>query len=180
MEIYPWVYPTRDVRLGNQVIPEGMPVGLGLAAANLAAAKTAPTSRLQGNRAHLAYGLGPHACPDPAQRLAHQIVTDAIGALIDRVDGLRLAVPAEQLHRRPSIFAQALVSLPVAYDRVQPSPPISHQRSSQQTQEGGSCPMPGPHGSSWTPNPGHARSASSSRTWAPWSRWRWSGSRRGR
>jgi cytochrome P450 len=182
MEIYPWIYPTRDVHVAGQVIAEGTPVGLALAAANLAAAEAAGKTVPSANRAHLAYGVGPHACPDAARRLAHQIVADAIGALVERIDGLRLAVPPERLHRRPSIFAQALTALPVAYTRTRPVPPahanspVPHERQ----QDGGTCPAHQPNGSSWTPPWGPAHSPSNSTTSGRSLRWKFWARRHGR
>ncbi|WP_028478404.1 cytochrome P450 [Nocardia sp. CNY236] len=72
------------------------------------------------NRAHLAWSVGPHACP--ARSVAYLVVQDAIDQLLDALPELRLAVSPEQLSYRPGPFHRALVSLPVVFPK---SPPLN-------------------------------------------------------
>jgi cytochrome P450 len=111
---YPFVYPTEDVTFGDVTVPAGSPIALGLAAANssMAARFTRPRGD---SRAHLAFGVGdsPHGCPAKVQAL--RIATTAIETLLTRLSGLRLAVPADDLKFRPSVFAGAYSALPVEF-----------------------------------------------------------------
>jgi cytochrome P450 len=72
----------------------------------------------RGNRAHLAWGAGPHACP--AQPLAYNIAQDAIDQLLDALPDTRLAVPAGELTWRTGPFHRALAALPVAFPVSEP------------------------------------------------------------
>ncbi|MFF0501281.1 cytochrome P450 [Nocardia aobensis] len=66
-----------------------------------------------GNRSHLAWGAGPHACP--ARSAAYLIAQDAIEQLLDALPDIRLAVPAAELTWRPGPFHRALAALPVVF-----------------------------------------------------------------
>ncbi|WP_307868271.1 cytochrome P450 [Umezawaea beigongshangensis] len=106
-------YPVRDVDLFGTTLPADQPVVIGYAAAN-----TDPTLRSEhraGNRAHLAWSAGPHACP--AQQIARLIGSVAIETVLDRLPGLQLAVPADQLTWRPGPFHRALTALPVRFPK---------------------------------------------------------------
>jgi cytochrome P450 len=62
---------------------------------------------------HLAFGIGAHYCVGaPLARLETQI---AIGALLERLPTLRLAVPAEALRWRKHAFLRGLRELPLAF-----------------------------------------------------------------
>jgi len=116
---YPFVYPRQDVRVGEHTIPQGCPVGLGLAAANQSIAREygdrlADTA----NRGYLSFGVGDHRCP--AQDLARQIAVIGVQTALSRLPALRLTAPAEEPPRRTSVFARALTALPVQFD---PQPP---------------------------------------------------------
>ena len=63
---------------------------------------------------HLGFGRGPHFCLGaPLARLEAEI---ALGTLLRRLPGLRLAVPPEDIRWRPVPLFRSLVALPVAWD----------------------------------------------------------------
>lgn len=108
---YAITYPSRPVRLGGVRLPADMPVVISIAAANTEIAARdghVPT----GNRAHLAFSAGPHACParDPARLIA----TVALETVLDQLPGLALA-PGTVLNWRPGPFHRALTALPVHF-----------------------------------------------------------------
>ncbi|RCV52788.1 cytochrome [Marinitenerispora sediminis] len=120
MTNFPVLYPVRDIELaGGRTIREGTPVLLGLGAANRFLADEY-RERIQetANRAHLAWGVGPHRCP--AQDIARLIATTGIETLIDRLPELRLAVAESELRWRNSPFSRGLTALPVLFT---PRPP---------------------------------------------------------
>jgi cytochrome P450 len=104
-------YPRTPVLIGDTWLPAHQPVLIGLAAAN-----TDPRisdGDHTGNRSHLSWSAGPHACP--ARTLAYQIVQDAIDQLLDAVPDMALAVPRGELVWRPGPFHRALTRLPVTF-----------------------------------------------------------------
>ncbi|QUH03978.1 cytochrome P450 [Saccharopolyspora erythraea] len=107
-------YPTREVHLDGVHLPQDEPVVISLAAANRDPARTS-THRV-GNRAHLAFGAGPHGCP--AQRPARIIASAAIEKLLDRLPEMRLACPTDRLSWRPGPFYRGLTALPVRFPPV--------------------------------------------------------------
>ncbi|GGK81909.1 cytochrome P450 [Sphaerisporangium melleum] len=119
MAVYPWVYPRRDTRLGNVIIPAGSAVGMALAAANLSVAEQRNGALLRGNRAYTSFGVGPHKCP--ADELALRIAGIGVQTVLHRLPELRLAVHAPALGWRRSVFARALTALPVQFT------PLDHQ-----------------------------------------------------
>ncbi|OEV03793.1 hypothetical protein AN219_37985 [Streptomyces nanshensis] len=66
-----------------------------------------------GNRSHLAFSTGVHGCP--ATNQAREICATAAERLLDRLPGLELACPTEQLTRRPGPFHSGWTSLPVTF-----------------------------------------------------------------
>lgn len=64
-------------------------------------------------RNHLAFGYGVHQCL--GQNLARAEMEIALTALFDRLPGLRLAVPVEQLRLRPSGTIHGVDELPVTW-----------------------------------------------------------------
>ncbi|WP_230885098.1 cytochrome P450 [Planomonospora sp. ID82291] len=110
-------YPRRDLVLRGATLRAGDPVVVSLAAANIDPALNPAASRA-GNRAHLAFSAGPHACPakDPARRIA----TIAIERLLDTLSDVRLTVPATDLQWRMGPFQRALTALPVHFTPVHP------------------------------------------------------------
>ncbi|WP_327141407.1 cytochrome P450 [Nocardia sp. NBC_01327] len=113
-------WAARDTRLGDKVIRAGDLLLLGLAAAN-----TDPHVRQHvsdavhtGNNAHFAFSHGEYRCPFPAQHIAEIIARTGIEVLLDRLPDLDLAVPAQQLTRRPSPFMHGMSALPVVFTPV--------------------------------------------------------------
>lgn len=70
-----------------------------------------------GNRAHLEWGAGEHACP--ASALALLIATTALEQLLDALPVMHLAIPDDQLSRFPSPFQRALAMLSVSFTQRQ-------------------------------------------------------------
>lgn len=111
-------YPRQPILIGNTWLPAHQPVLVSLAGCN-----DDPQIRggdRTGNRSHLAWSLGPHACP--AQSAAFVIAQEAIDQLLDALPELELSVPIEELSWRPGPFHRAMVSLPVVFPQ---SPPLN-------------------------------------------------------
>nr|WP_202447423.1 cytochrome P450 [Streptomyces sp. SID5468] len=109
-------WAVRDTQLGGRRIKEGDCLVLGLAAAN-----TDPQVRPDahagpgGNHAHMSFSHGEHQCPYPAPELAEVIARTAVEVLLDRLPDVVLAVPAERLVWRPSVWMRGLEALPVEF-----------------------------------------------------------------
>ncbi|MFF0494157.1 cytochrome P450 [Nocardia sp. NPDC003482] len=110
-------YPRRPVLIDEVWLPAHQPVVVSLAACNNDPAVGA--RQFADNRAHLAWSIGPHACP--ARSAAYLIAQDAIDQLLDALPEMRLAVPVSQLKWRHGPFLRALETLPVVFT---PSPPL--------------------------------------------------------
>ena len=67
------------------------------------------------NRAQMSFGAGEHGCPFPAPMIAETIARVAVETLLDRLPDVRLAVPSEELRRRPSVWMRGLHELPVLF-----------------------------------------------------------------
>lgn len=108
-------FATRDTRLGGQRVRAGDLLVLGLAAANSDPHVRADSAGAGGNRAQMSFGHGEHGCPYPAPELAEVIAKTSIEVLLDRLPDMTLAVPADALTWRPSIWMRGLTSLPVTF-----------------------------------------------------------------
>ncbi|BCK52567.1 cytochrome P450 [Nocardia wallacei] len=116
-----FTFPRQPILIDNVWLPANQPVVISMAGCN-----TDPvvgTDQHTGNRAHLAFGGGPHVCP--ANSLAYLIAQDAIDQLLDGLPELRLGTPATALTWRTGAFHRALTALPVVFP---PSPPLLHER----------------------------------------------------
>jgi cytochrome P450 len=114
-------YPVEPLDFHGVKLPADQPVVISFAAANNDPSTLA--EHRAGNRAHLAWGIGPHTCP--AQGQVRIIATVAIEKLLDGLPDMELAVPAEELTWRPGFIQRALSSLPVrfpALPEVAPDP----------------------------------------------------------
>ncbi|RRO13727.1 cytochrome P450 [Saccharopolyspora rhizosphaerae] len=111
------VFPPREAQVGGTPVPADQPLLISFAGANTDPA-VAAEGRV-GNRAHIAFGAGRHACPTPAQRIARMTGTAAVERVLDRLPDLEPAVPADALEWKSSPFHRALASLPVTF----PPPP---------------------------------------------------------
>lgn len=116
-------WAARDTRLGDKLIRSGDMLLLGLAAANADPHVRQHVSdgaepAHAGNSAHFAFSYGEYRCPFPAQQIAEVIARTGIEVLLDRLPDLDLAVPAQNLVRRPSAFLRGMTSLPVRFTPV--------------------------------------------------------------
>ncbi|WP_246495242.1 cytochrome P450 [Streptomyces zagrosensis] len=109
-------YAVHDVDFSGLQLREGEPIMISFAAANTD--PTLASDQRAGNRAHLAWSAGPHACP--AQSSARLAASVAVEKLLDRLPDLELAVPVETLMWRPGPFHRALIALPVRFPPVAP------------------------------------------------------------
>ncbi|WP_280236235.1 cytochrome P450 [Nocardia cyriacigeorgica] len=104
-------YPRRPILIDHTWLPADQPVVIGLAACNNDPEIGA--GPVTGNRSHLAWGAGPHACP--ASTVAYLIAQDAVDQLLDALPEVRLAVPVHELTWRQGPFHRALAALPVVF-----------------------------------------------------------------
>ena len=105
---------TRDYELAGQRIGAGDELSVVLAAANRDPAVFAEPDRLDLARAdnrHLSFGFGTHFCLGAS--LARLEIQEAIGALVQRLPGMR--VDAEKVVYRPNLHLHALETLPVSW-----------------------------------------------------------------
>jgi cytochrome P450 len=111
-------WATVDVELGGQTIRRGETVIVVLGAADHDPERFEDPETLdlaaRRNSRHLAFGRGRHFCLGaPLARLEAEI---ALGTLLRRLPGLRLAVAEDELRWRPVPLFRSLVALPVAWD----------------------------------------------------------------
>jgi cytochrome P450 len=107
-----------DVELGGQTIRCGETVIVVLGAADHDPERFEDPEKLdlaaRRDSRHLAFGRGRHFCLGaPLARLEAEI---ALGTLLRRLPGLRLAVAEDELRWRPVPLFRSLVALPVAWD----------------------------------------------------------------
>ncbi|MGW5479056.1 cytochrome P450 [Streptomyces sp. NPDC004008] len=109
-------WASRDTRLGGRHIRAGDLLLLGLQGANSdPQVRTDGSALTGGNNAHFSFGHGEHRCPFPAQEVAEVIARTGIEVVLDRLPDIDLAVPAEELTRRPSPWLRGLTALPVSF-----------------------------------------------------------------
>ncbi|WP_433192933.1 cytochrome P450 [Nocardia sp. CA-107356] len=104
-------YPRQPILIDDFWLPAHQPVVISMAACN-----NDPSIRTEdrtGNRSHLAFGIGQHACP--ARSLAYMVAQDAIDQLLDRLPNIRPALPGVEPAWRPGPFHRALATLPVTF-----------------------------------------------------------------
>ncbi len=108
---------TEEVELGGICLPAGSAVLPAVVSANRDATVFADAHRLDVTRVdnpHLGYGAGPHHCLGAA--LARMELQEALGALLRRLPGLRVAVPESELSFKPGLVVRSLESLPVTWE----------------------------------------------------------------
>ncbi|WP_017604253.1 cytochrome P450 family protein [Nocardiopsis alkaliphila] len=107
----------QDMRIGGARIRTGDALFVGIDAAHRDPAvrghSDPDTGLASGRRAHLVFGAGPHSCP--ARSLGRLIASTGVSVLQERLSGLRLAVPPEELRLVSSPFLRGLRELPVAF-----------------------------------------------------------------
>ncbi|WP_067664967.1 cytochrome P450 [Nocardia miyunensis] len=109
-------YPRHPILIDGVWLPAHQPVVISLAGCN-----NDPDiggGYHTGNRAHLAWGVGPHSCP--ARHIAYPIAQAAIDQLLDALPEIRLAVPVDALTWRPGPLHRTLVDLPVTFPACSP------------------------------------------------------------
>ncbi|MFJ9712158.1 cytochrome P450 [Streptomyces sp. NPDC101234] len=104
-------YPPRPTDIGGCLLPADEPVVISYAACNNDPDLVG--SPPLGNRAHLAWGAGPHTCP--ASSHAYLIAQTAILHILDALPEMDLATRREDLTWRPGPFHRSLVALPVTF-----------------------------------------------------------------
>ncbi|RDI54457.1 cytochrome P450 [Nocardia mexicana] len=104
-------YPRQPILIDDVWLPADQPVLISMAACN-----NDPSIRADdrtGNRSHLAFGIGQHACP--ARSLAYLIAQDAIDQLLDALPDMSLALADGKPAWRPGPFHRSLAALPVTF-----------------------------------------------------------------
>ncbi|MGW4094813.1 cytochrome P450 [Nocardia sp. NPDC004750] len=109
-------YPRHPILIDGVWLPAHQPVVISMAACNND--PEIRTGDLTGNRSHLAWGLGPHACP--ARALAYLIAQEAIDQLLDALPEIELNLPNGVPTWRPGPFQRALTELPVTFPPTAP------------------------------------------------------------
>ncbi|WP_329203116.1 MULTISPECIES: cytochrome P450 [unclassified Streptomyces] len=107
---------TEDVEIGGVTLRAGEAVVYSLASANRDESVFENASDLvldRTNNPHIAFGQGPHYCLGAP--LARAELQCALEALITRLPGLRLAVPADELAWHEGMLVRGPVELPVAW-----------------------------------------------------------------
>ncbi|GGM17018.1 cytochrome P450 [Promicromonospora citrea] len=112
-------YAMQDLELDGKLVRKGDALIMAVAAANQdPSVHTGDLWDEVGNRAHLAWGVGPHRCP--ASRQARIIARVAINRLLTELD-LELAVEDHELSWVPSPWVRHPQALPVRYQRARSS-----------------------------------------------------------
>ncbi|MDH6604528.1 cytochrome P450 [Streptomyces sp. SAI-208] len=104
-------------------IQPGIPILISFAAANTDPALTLglPPGARTGNRGHLAFSAGAHACAAPG--LARVICETAVERALDRLPGLALTIPPDHVPPMPGgTFIAGPAALPVRFQRDAPHP----------------------------------------------------------
>ncbi|MFE4594797.1 cytochrome P450 [Streptomyces laurentii] len=105
-----------DIEVGEVVIRAGEGLAFSTSVINRDGSVFADPDSLDWSRSarhHLAFGFGIHQCL--GQNLARMELEIALGALLRRLPGLRLAAPAEEIPFKPGDTIQGMLELPVAW-----------------------------------------------------------------
>ncbi|RKE17948.1 cytochrome P450 [Streptomyces sp. TLI_171] len=112
-------FPRYDVQFHGAFIPAGSPVMVSYAGANTCPHSNPPREEHRsGNKAHLAFAAGPHACP--ARSTAILVATAAIERLTSYLPDITLAVPASELSYHGGPIYRSLTALPARFTPLQP------------------------------------------------------------
>jgi biflaviolin synthase len=105
-----------DVEIAGTLIREGDPVYVSYLAANRDPDVFPDPETIDVTRSpnpHVAFGFGPHYCPGGMlARLESELLVDA---LLDRIPGLRLAVPPDQVPFKKGALIRGPEAIPVAW-----------------------------------------------------------------
>ncbi|MGQ4464103.1 cytochrome P450 [Streptomyces violaceoruber] len=108
-------FAKQETELGGQRIRAGDGLLLGIAPGNVdPRIRPDLDASMMGNRAHLAFGGGPHECP--GQDIGRAIADAGIDALLMRLPDLQLDCDEDDLCWRSSIASRHLVELPVRFE----------------------------------------------------------------
>jgi cytochrome P450 len=108
-------FAKQDTELGGQRVRKGDGLLFGIAPGNVdPRVRPDLTANMQGNRAHLAFGGGPHECP--GQDTGRAIADVGVDALLARLPDIRLNCEESELRWRASISTRHLVRLPVRFE----------------------------------------------------------------
>ncbi|MEV8099090.1 cytochrome P450 [Kitasatospora sp. NPDC085879] len=139
-------FPRYEVEFYGAVIPAGAPVMVSYAAANSCPHSNPPNQdHRSGNKAHLAFAAGPHACP--ARSTAVLVATAAIERLTAYLPDIKLAVPAAELTYGGGPIYRSLTALPTRFTPLHPAQTRHHESPSRQRTSGSSkpaAPVPDP------------------------------------
>jgi cytochrome P450 len=105
-----------DIELDGETIPAGDGIVVSSLAANWDEAAFTDPARLdfhRPNQHHLAFGHGIHQCL--GRELARLQIEVALKTLLDRIPGLRLAVPSDKLPYKTDAAIYGLYALPVTW-----------------------------------------------------------------
>ncbi|WP_435242990.1 cytochrome P450 family protein [Streptomyces cucumeris] len=117
-ELTTWRFFDEDSDLHGTGVPAGDSVIVSLCAANRDPRRFPEPDTLDFRRSpnpHLAFGHGIHFCPGAA--LARAELRVALGTLLTRLPGLRLAVDDARIEWIPAVLGRGAHHLPVHYDR---------------------------------------------------------------
>jgi hypothetical protein len=146
-------FAKQDTELGGREIRRGDGLILGIAPGNIDP-KVRPDlkANMMGNRAHLAFGGGPHECP--GQDIGRAIADVGVEALLIRLPDVELEGDEDELRWRSSMSSRHLVELPVYFAPQAPQDvedvpsmnPVPRQRPSLEvtTDEPAAAPAPAP------------------------------------
>jgi cytochrome P450 len=108
-----------DTELGGRQIRAGDGLIMGIQPGNQdPAARPEPGWDMLGNRAHLAFGAGPHGCP--GHNIGRAVAELGVDAFLLRLPDTRLAVAEDKLRWTSTILSRHLVELPVAFTPQEP------------------------------------------------------------
>ncbi|MEV7175701.1 cytochrome P450 [Kitasatospora sp. NPDC093679] len=128
-------FPRHEVEFYGTVIPAGSPVMVSYAAANSCPHSNPPNEgHRSGNKAHLAFAAGPHACP--ARSTAVLVATAAIERLTSYLPDIKLAVSAADLVYGGGPIYRSLTALPARFTPLHSAHPRRHESQSRQQTSG--------------------------------------------
>jgi cytochrome P450 len=110
------LYAYQDTVYDGILLRAGVPILVSFAAANTDPTLNLTDAHLAGNDAHLAFSAGAHGCPSPD--IARVITEVAVERVLDRLPGMELACPVDQLERRPGTFHSGWTAVPVMFPPI--------------------------------------------------------------
>ncbi|WP_127452662.1 cytochrome P450 [Streptomyces sp. B29(2018)] len=110
---YSPLYARGDQLVQGVPVQAGYPILVSFAGANSDPAVSVSAEQRIGNRGHLAFSAGAHACPAPD--LARIICETAVEHLLDRLTGMSLTIGPGEIPNIPGTFLAGPASLPVRF-----------------------------------------------------------------